>query len=169
MLNLKGDQLVAFFCSQRYAASHFVYILLTMFNPSRDEARQFLFETWRKRRAGELLTPLEDLTAQLIEKHPEFHDLLTDPERHQDKDYLPEHGTINPFLHLMMHLSIEEQLSIGQPHGIREQFARLTQKYESEHEAQHAMMECMAEMILQAQRSGAGPDAAIYLSCLAKQ
>ena len=31
-----------------------------MFNPSRDEARNFLFETWRKRREGSLLTPLED-------------------------------------------------------------------------------------------------------------
>ena len=97
-----------------------------MFNPAREEARQFLFETWRKHREGELLLPLENIAAHLIEKHPEFHDLLADPERHQNKDYLPEHGAINPFLHLMMHLSIEEQLSIGQPHSIREQFARLT-------------------------------------------
>ncbi len=140
-----------------------------MFNPTREEARHFLFEAWRKRCSGALLTPLEDIAAQIIEIHPEFHDLLSHPENHQDRDYLPGHGEINPFLHLMMHLSIEEQLSIGQPHGIREQFARLTQKYGSEHDAQHAMMECMAEMIQQAQRSGMGPDAAIYLSCLAKQ
>src|SRR5512142_742469 len=84
----------------------------SMFNPSRDEARNFLFESWRKRRANELLTPLEDLTAQLIDKHPEFHAVLEDPERYQDKDYQPEHGTTNPFLHLMMHLTIEEQISI---------------------------------------------------------
>jgi len=140
-----------------------------MFNPTRDEARHFLFEAWRKRRCGELLTPLEDAAAQIIELHPEFHDLLADPERYRDKDYLPEHGELNPFLHLVMHLSIEEQLSIGQPHGIREQFARLTEKYGSEHHAQHAMMECMAEMIMQAQRSGTGPDAVVYLGCLAKQ
>ena len=37
-----------------------------MFNPTRDEARDFLFETWRKHRAGELLTPLEDLARQLM-------------------------------------------------------------------------------------------------------
>ena len=140
-----------------------------MFNPSREEARQFLFETWRKRRVGELLTPLEDIAAQLIAKHPEFHGILSSPEQYLDKDYLPEHGAVNPFLHLMMHLSIEEQLSIGQPYGIHEQFSRLTQKYESEHDAQHAMMECMAEMLLQAQQSGTGPDAALYLSCLMKQ
>jgi hypothetical protein len=140
-----------------------------LFNPTRDQARQFLFETWRKRRAGELLTPLEDLTAQLIEKHPEFHELLADPDAALDKDYLPEHGTTNPFLHLMMHLTIEEQISIGQPHGVREQFTRLTRKYESEHEAQHAMMECLGEMIWQAQRNGGQPDAAIYIDCMSKQ
>lgn len=144
-------------------------VLETMFNPTRDEARNFLFETWRKRRAGELLTPLEDLTAQLIEKHPEFHDLLSDPERYQDKDYLPEHGTTNPFLHLMMHLSIEEQLSIGQPHGIRAHFERLTARHQSEHDAQHRMMECLGEMIWQAQRNGTPPDATVYLSCLERQ
>ena len=140
-----------------------------MFNPSRDEARLFLFETWRKRRAGELLTPLEDLVAQLIEKHPEYHDLLADPDRYQDKDYAPEHGATNPFLHLMMHLTIEEQISIGQPHGIRAHFQRLAAHYQSEHDAQHRMMECLAEMIWQAQRNGTAPDASLYLTCLEKQ
>ncbi len=140
-----------------------------MFNPTRAEARQFLFDAWRKRRQGELLTPLEHIAARAIERHPEFHDMLGDPERYRDRDYLPEHGGINPFLHLMMHLSIEEQLSIDQPPGVRREYERLTQKHQSEHDAQHAMMECMAEMLLQAQRAGTGPDAAVYLSCLSKQ
>ncbi len=140
-----------------------------MFNPTRDQARQFLFDTWRKRLAKELLTPLEDLTAQLIDKHPEYHELLTAPEQNHDKDYAPDGTAVNPFLHLMMHITIEEQISIGQPHGIREQFVRLTQKYESEHEAQHAMMDCLGEMIWQAQRNKGSPNAAIYIACLEKQ
>jgi hypothetical protein len=140
-----------------------------MFNPTREQARQFLFDAWHKRRAGELLTPLEDLTAQLIDKHPEYHDLLAAPERSQDKDYAPDGSEINPFLHIMMHLSIEEQISIGQPFGIREQFARLTKKYQSEHEAQHAMMDCLGEMIWQAQRNKTEPDPVIYISCLENQ
>ena len=140
-----------------------------MFNPSRDEARLFLFESWRKRRADELLTPLEDLTAQLIGKHPEYHALFDDPERNQDKDFAPDGDVVNPFLHLMMHLTIEEQISIGQPQGIREQFARLTRKYQSEHEAQHAIMDCLGEMIWQAQRNKTAPDPVVYLNCLEKQ
>ncbi|MDH4284036.1 MAG: DUF1841 family protein [Gallionellaceae bacterium] len=139
-----------------------------MFNPTRDQARQFLFDAWRKRRDGALLTPLEDMAVRLIEKHPEFHDVLNEPERHHDKDYLPEHGAANPFLHLMLHLSIEEQLSIDQPHGIRAHFERLKQRFNSEHHAQHVMMECLGEMLWQAQRNVTPPDAALYFSCLEK-
>jgi hypothetical protein len=140
-----------------------------MFNPTRDEARLFLFESWRKRCAKELLSPLEDLTAQLIDKHPEYHAIFNDPKKNQDKDFTADGSVVNPFLHLMMHLTIEEQISIGQPHGIREHFTRLTRKHESEHEAQHAMMDCLGEMIWQAQRNKAAPDAAIYIGCLEKQ
>ena len=140
-----------------------------LFNPSRDEARNFLFESWRKRRVGELLTPLEDLVAQLIAKHPEYFAVLENPQQHQERDYLPEQGATNPFLHLMMHLTIEEQISIDQPPGIREHFVRLTQRLESEHDAQHRMMECLSEMIWQAQRGGTQPDAAVYFACLEKQ
>ena len=139
-----------------------------LFNPSRDEARTFLFESWRKRRAGELLTPLEDLAAQLVAKHPEYHSVLEDVQ-HLDTDYSPEQGVANPFLHLMMHLTIEEQISIDQPSGIREHFQRLTRKLDSEHDAQHRMMECLSEMIWLAQRNHVQPDAAVYLDCLAKQ
>lgn len=140
-----------------------------LFNPSRDEARLFLFESWRKRNAGELLTPLEDLAAQLIARHPEYHAVLENRERYQDQDYLPEHGEPNPFLHLMMHLAIGEQISIDQPAGIRAHFARLTRQYESEHDAQHRMMECLSEMIWQAQRNRTQPDANIYFACLERQ
>lgn len=140
-----------------------------MFNPSRDEARNFLFEAWRKRQAGEVLTPLEDLTAQLIDKHPEYHELFGDPENNQEREYAPDGETVNPFLHLMMHLTIEEQIAIDQPPGIRAHFTRLTEKYQSEHEAQHAMMDCLGEMIWQAQRNGTPPDGALYLGCLEKQ
>ena len=140
-----------------------------MFNPTREQARQFLFETWRKQCAGELLTPLEDLTAKQIIRHPEYHKLLADAELNQDKDFPLEIHAVNPFLHLMMHLTIEEQLSIGQPSGIREQFVRLTKKYQSEHEAHHVIMDCLSEMMWHAQRNKTLPDAAIYFACLEKQ
>ena len=137
-----------------------------MFNPSRDDARNFLFDSWRKHRDSAVLTPLEDMVAQLIIKHPEYHDLLDNPEQYKDKDYTPQNSEPNPFLHLMMHLTMQEQISIDQPPGIRAHFTRLSTHYQSEHDALHRMMECLGEMLWQSQRNSTGPDVGVYFACL---
>ncbi len=140
-----------------------------MFQPSRDEARHFFFDTWAKYRRGEALTGLESTTLQVIGMHPEYHALLEQPERYLDHDYLPEGGEMNPFLHLSLHLAIEEQLSIDQPRGIRARYQRLLQKTGSEHDAKHLVLECLGETLWQAQRYGTPPDEKVYLECLERQ
>jgi len=137
-----------------------------MFNPSRDQARQLFFDTWRKYRQREILSGMEDLALAVILLHPEYQAILADADRYRDKDYPPEMGDTNPFLHMSMHVAIKEQLSIDQPVGIRERFERLLKKTGSEHEAMHQIMECLAEMIWQAQRNQSAPDATIYFDCL---
>jgi len=137
-----------------------------MFNPSRDEARRFFFDTWAKHRRGEALTGMENLALEIIGLHPEYHALLDAPERHLERDYLPELGDINPFLHLSLHLAVEEQLSIDQPPGIRALYQRLLQKTGAEHDARHAVLECLGETIWQAQRLQSAPDPRAYLECL---
>jgi hypothetical protein len=137
-----------------------------MFEPSRDEARRFFFEAWGKDRQRAPLTPLEAIAVDIIRLHPEYHALLDDPERHLDRDFGPESGRMNPFLHLSLHLAIEEQLSIDQPRGIRERFQRLAEKCGDAHEAKHAVLECLGETIWQAQRSGTPPDDKTYLGCI---
>lgn len=140
-----------------------------MFNPSRDEARRFFFDTWEKYRRGEVLTGLEKIALRVISLHPEYHALLDEPERHRDRDYLPESGDINPFLHLSLHLAAEEHLSIDQPAGIRALYQRIMQKTGSEHDAKHALLECLGETIWQAQRYNTAPDERTYLECLEKK
>ena len=93
-----------------------------MFNPSRDEARRFLTEAWAKYRAQAPLSDLEKIAAALIGLHPEYHATFEQPERFADRDYAPEHGDVNPFLHLSLHLAVAEQLAIDQPPGIRAHF-----------------------------------------------
>ena len=86
-----------------------------MFAPTRDEARRFLIDTWAKYRAGQPLSPLEQTMAGLIALHPEYHALFEAPERHVERDYAPEDGAVNPFLHLSLHLAVAE----GHPRRIR--------------------------------------------------
>ena len=137
-----------------------------MFQPSRDQARQFFFDTWRKYGSGEALSDLEKIALAVITLHPEYHALLVDTERNLDRDYAPEGGGINPFLHLSLHLALEEQLSIDQPRGLRAQFERIAAVSGSAHDAKHALLECLAETMWQAQRAGRPPDQALYLGCV---
>ena len=138
-----------------------------MFNPSRDQARRFLFDTWRKQREGAPLTDLERMALAVMLLHPEYHAQLDAPDQYLERDYLPENGETNPFLHLSLHLAIREQLSIDQPRGISAQYRRLLEKTGSEHDAEHALLECLGEMLWQAQRQRSAPDPAVYLDCLA--
>jgi hypothetical protein len=137
-----------------------------MFNPTRDQVRQFFFDAWRKYRKQETLAGLDSVAVGAILLHPEYHPVLDEPERHLDKDYLPEAGAVNPFLHLSMHLALEEQLSVDQPAGIKAEFTRLEAKLGDRHAACHAVMECLGETVWRAQRDGAAPDAEAYLERL---
>ena len=140
-----------------------------MFSPSRDQARQLFFDAWRKYQRQEMLSAMEDMALEVILLHPEYQRVLEMPERFQHKDYLPEMGDINPFLHMSMHIAVKEQLSIDQPSGIRQRFQRLLLKTGDEHVATHQVMECLAEMIWQAQRNQAAPDETVYFECLDRQ
>ncbi len=140
-----------------------------MFNPSRDEARRFLIDAWAKHGAQQPLTALENIAVGLIAMHPEYHATFEHPDRHVERDYSPESGDINPFLHLSLHLAVAEQLAIDQPPGIRAQFERLRASRGDEHAALHAVLECLGEVIWSAQRQRAPPDEALYLGCLERQ
>ena len=140
-----------------------------MFAPTRDEARRFLVDAWAKHRAGAPLSALERMAADLVALHPEYHPIVEAPERHLERDYGPEDGGTNPYLHLALHLAVAEQLSIDQPPGIRAQFERLRAARGDEHAALHAVLECLGEVIWAAQRHGTPPDAALYLACLERQ
>jgi hypothetical protein len=140
-----------------------------MFNPSRDQVRQFFFDAWKKYRAGAPLEGLEHLAVQVALTHGEHHHVLDDPGRYLDRDYTPEHGEANPFLHMSMHVAIEEQLSIDQPPGIRAEFERILRIKGDRHDSIHALLDCLGEVIWQAQRTRTTPDGEAYLECVRRK
>ena len=140
-----------------------------MFSPSRDQARQFFFGTFARYRNGDPLSGLEQTALQVLLLHPEYHSMFDDPDRYLDRDYTPETGGLNPFLHLSLHLAVAEQLSINQPLGIRAAFEALQEELGSQHEALHAVVECLGETLWQAQRQGTAPDEDGYLDCLRRR
>jgi hypothetical protein len=49
----------------------------------------------------------------------------------------------------------QEQLSINQPLGIQEYYQKILNKVKDPHEAEHKMMDCIAEMIFSSQKNNA--------------
>ena len=143
---------------------------MSLFNPSRDEVRDFFFNTWSQFKAQKPLTDLEKIALSVIHMHPEYQPILDAPAQFKHQEYFPEFGETNPFLHMSLHLSILEQISINQPIGIAGIYAALKLKHQNEHsfehKAQHDILECLGEVIWQAQRTHAPYDAEAYLQCM---
>ena len=137
-----------------------------LFGQNRDQLRNYYLETWQKARQGLPLQPLEQMIADVIEQHPEYHNFLEKGESALEKEFTPEMGESNPFLHMGMHLAIHEQISTNRPSGISASYQQLTRKIGDSHAAEHKIMECLGSMLWQAQRSGTEPDEQAYLECI---
>ncbi len=140
-----------------------------MFNPNQQQVREFFCTTYEKSTKRLPMTALEVIAADWIQLHPEYHSDLSSIEQALNASYPPEAGRTNPFLHLSMHLSISEQLSIDQPKGIKLAYQRLCETHGDSHEAAHQIMECLGEVVWNAQRSGLPPDSDAYLDCLKRR
>jgi len=139
---------------------------MTFFTQDRDKLRQAWADIWHKARAGEPLDPLSQQVAEVIHEHPEYHSMLEQGQL--GGEYLPEMGQTNPFLHMGMHLALREQVNTDRPAGIAHIHRQLTLRHGSPHEAEHVMMDCLAEALWLAQRTQQPPNEQAYLSCLKK-
>lgn len=140
-----------------------------MFNLNHTDVRNFFFSVYEKSESKEELTDLEKIAYSVILEHPEYYDVLKNKVKYLDYQWSVESGQTNPFLHLSMHLTIIEQLSINQPVGITDLFVQLCTKFTSKHDAEHQLIDCIGEMLWQSQQTNTAPDALIYLDCINKK
>jgi hypothetical protein len=139
-----------------------------MFNPSREQVRQFFCDAWRKHQERLPLVGAEVTAADIVARHPEYHILLNTPDAALTQEWSPEGGQMNPFLHLSLHLAIHEQVSIDQPPGIRSCWEQLRARMEP-HDAEHVILECLGETIWRAQRQGGPMDALAYVDAVRRK
>ncbi|MDT8452707.1 MAG: DUF1841 family protein [Gammaproteobacteria bacterium] len=138
-----------------------------MFNQNRDQMRRVFFDCWKAHQQKASLDAMQKIIVHIIELHPEYQSLLEN-EAALDKDFLPDLGEINPFLHMSMHIALHEQISTDRPAGIKSLYQTIISKQGSAHAAEHAMMDCLGEALWQAQRNHAPPDEHAYFECLKK-
>ena len=135
-----------------------------IFGQDRGELRRMYADAWQKRCTGAPASPLEVQIADVIAMHPEYHDDLGSGDL--DKDYDPDGGKTNPFLHMGLHLGLREQVATDRPAGIAALHKAICGRSGDVHEAEHAMIEALAETLWEAQSLNLPPDERKYLERL---
>jgi hypothetical protein len=130
---------------------------------SRDQLRRAYMDAWRKHRERLPMEPLEAQIADVVSLHPEYQSTLEREEDALNQDYSPESCQSNPFLHMGLHLAVRDQIATDRPAGIRSAYDAIAAARGDAHEAEHSVIECLAEAIWESQRSGLPPDEQAYL------
>jgi hypothetical protein len=125
-------------------------------------------DAWQKHQTGALLSPLEAMIAEIVAMHPEYHAMFEKGADALDKDFMPEQGESNPFMHMGMHIAIREQVTTDRPVGIATAYKKLLLRLQDPHEVEHQMMECLGQSLWEAQRNNTAPDETQYLRCVKK-
>lgn len=135
-----------------------------MFQPSREQVRRFFCGAWQKFKDNVPLQGAERTAAAVIVRHPEYHQLLSHGDSAVAREWTPEGGQMNPFLHLSLHLALEEQIAIDQPAGIRDLWQEACRRTDDPHQAAHCFVECLAETLWQAGGAVRPHDGSDYLA-----
>ncbi len=130
----------------------------------RDAMRKVFVAAFGKASRNEPMSPMEEVIAAVIAEHPEYHEILRTGRI--EEDYTVERGKTNPFLHMGMHIAIREQVSIDRPPGIAAAWRALCLREGDPHRAEHLMLDCLAETLVEAQREGTAPDEVAYLDAV---
>ncbi|UTV80313.1 DUF1841 family protein [Acidithiobacillus sp. YTS05] len=136
-----------------------------LYGSRRETYRQLFIDYWQRFRAGQPLDAMAQRVVEVIRAHPEYHALLENPEMALEADFPPELGQSNPFAHMSLHVALLELLATGQPPGIVQAYGRLRTRY-GEAVAEHRVVDCLGELLWQAQRAGREPDLSALLPCL---
>ena len=135
-----------------------------IFGEDRTTLRRMYAEAWKKHRDGAPMSPLESQIADVVAAHPEYHDALQTESL--DEEFTVEGGKTNPFLHMGLHLGVREQVGTDRPAGIAAIFRDLVARLGDAHDAEHRMIDCLAETLWEAQGRNLPPDEQTYLDRL---
>jgi hypothetical protein len=137
---------------------------MTLFGgQTREQLRLGFADAWQRHRDGLPLSPVAAQIADVIVSHPEYQALVADPAQALEFASAAGSGEENPFLHMGLHLAVRDQIATDRPAGIRDLHRALHAFGADPHEAEHRLMEALAEVLWEAQRSNQAPDERRFL------
>ncbi|MDA0691806.1 MAG: DUF1841 family protein [Nitrospinae bacterium] len=117
------------------------------------------------REDGKTFEELDERIAHIMDLHPEFDEiwkqgeLATYPQEINGK-------VVSPFVHTVLHVTVDRQITLGQPEFVPEAYNRLIDQGMEEHHALHAVMSIYAELHFANLRKGQQFDTLDYQSRL---
>ncbi len=131
-----------------------------------NKIRETFFTVWRKQSNNEKLEPLEKQLWNLIQEHPEYHEIFSNPEKFSDHTFADEDE--NPFLHLGLHLTLLEQVSTNRPKGITAVYKDIIHTMGDVHHAEHHILSILSQQIQALVQTNKPMDEKVYLKQLKK-
>ena len=132
------------------------------------DTRKVFFTSWQKYQQKQDLEPVEQQVLAVILDHPEYQPFVENPALYHDKNFLPELGETNPFLHMALHLAVREQVTTNRPVGIAKTYAKLLKKKADPLAVEHCLMEVLGNFLWQIQVKNIAFNEENYLEMLLK-
>jgi|WetSurMetagenome_2_1015567.scaffolds.fasta_scaffold469087_2 hypothetical protein len=134
-----------------------------MYTNDRHTYRQTFFTVWQKYQRNQPLDAVSQQILEVILLHPEYHALLNNPTAYQNQEFPLEE---NPFFRMSLHMSIREQIRMDRPQGIALIHQQLLAKYVDANDVENRMMECLAQVMWEAQQRGEAASEQAFLEKL---
>lgn len=117
------------------------------------EAQERILQVAAGREAGKTFEELDERIAYIMDLHPEFDEtwkqgeLATYPQEINGQ-------IVSPFVHTVLHVTVDRQITMGQPIFVLETYKRLLDQGMEEHHALHAIIGVYAELHFSTFRGG---------------
>ncbi|MDA8060006.1 MAG: DUF1841 family protein [Leptospirillum sp.] len=132
-----------------------------------DRENQWRFSSIAQRKKTGPLEGEDQSIAELMDLHPEldpFWELGEGSASPQEVDGV----IVNPFVHLMFHLQVQNQIEKEYPPEVKMAFLRLVEQGLSDHDALHAIISVFADIAFRATRRAQTFDETEYVSSLSR-
>lgn len=117
------------------------------------------------REEGKTFEELDERIAHVMDLHPEFDEIWKQGELAAYPQEI-DGKVVSPFVHTVLHVTVDRQISLGQPEFVPEAYNRLIGQGMEEHHALHAVMSIYAELHFSNLRKGQQFDTLDYQSQL---
>ncbi|MCM8777721.1 MAG: DUF1841 family protein [Candidatus Omnitrophica bacterium] len=115
------------------------------YNELKSLTRIYLSNIWKNHKSGGYLNKEQEQLVKIMEEHKEYHKIWEKSDNLRDTEYTV--NGVNPFLHVFIHITIENQLNMGEPKIVTEIEKELKDLGFSHHDIIHVIGQALTTQI----------------------